>query len=66
MAPMAPRSIAPTHRAIKRYHEELQSLRRQRVRHELGLRAPFQNLLTALGKEHGWSLVAELCTKGAE
>ena len=43
---MTPRGlISPTHKAIRKYYEDLHALQGQRVLNEMGLKAPFQRLL---------------------
>ena len=61
---MTPRGlIPPTHRAIRKYYEDLFTLRKQRVMHEMGLRSPFQRLLEDTAKLKKWTLIAELSEK---
>ena len=61
---MTPRGlISPTHRAIRKYYEDLFTLRKQRVMHEMGLRSPFQRLLEDTAKLKKWTLIAELSEK---
>src|SRR5271157_1462221 len=47
---------------IKTYLKDLQHLKSQAVAHELGLRAPFQNLLDKAARKRGWTLAPELST----
>jgi predicted helicase len=47
---------------IKAYLKDIQHLKDQFVVHELGLKAPFHNLLDKAAKKRGWTLVAELST----
>lgn len=47
---------------IKTYLKDLHHLKGQDVTHELGLRAPFQNLLDKAARKRGWTLVPELST----
>ena len=47
---------------IKTYLKDIQLLRDQRITHELGLKAPFHNLLDKAARRRGWTLVAELST----
>ncbi len=54
--------LAPTDPLIKTYLKDLQHLKGQAVSHELGLRAPFQNLLDKAARKRGWTLVPELST----
>jgi hypothetical protein len=39
--------IKPTHKAIQRYYQALQSFGNQHVRHESALRSAFQTMLAA-------------------
>ena len=52
-------TVKPTHKPIKDYYAALATFREHRVGHEQAVRAAFQNLLTATGKKHGWTLIAE-------
>jgi predicted helicase len=54
--------LAPNDAIIKTYLKDVQHLRDQHVTHELGLKAPFQNLLDKAARRRGWTLVAELST----
>jgi len=54
--------LAATDPIIKAYLKDLQHLKDQQVTHELGLKAPFQNLLDKAAKRRGWTLVGELST----
>lgn len=47
---------------IKTYLKDIQLLKDQRITHELGLKAPFHNLLDKAARRRGWTLVAELST----
>jgi len=61
---MTPRGlISPTHKAIRKYYEDLHALRDQRVLHEMGLRSPFQRLLEDAARLKKWTLIAELSEK---
>ena len=61
---MTPRGlISATHRAIRKYYEDLHTLQRQHVLHEMGLRSPFQRLLEETAKLKNWTLIAELSEK---
>ena len=51
--------LSPSDPIVKTYLKDLQSLKDQGVTRELGLRAPFHNLLDKTAKKRGWSLVAE-------
>jgi len=44
-------------RAIRRYYEQIQSLRDQNVDNEMNVRAPFEFLLAETGRQRGWTLV---------
>ncbi len=53
-----PSPIKPTHKAIKRYYEALQSYRDDHVEHEGALETAFQRLLEETAKQqHGWKLI---------
>ncbi len=54
--------LAASDPIIKTYLNDIQHLKSQHVEHELGLKAPFQNLLDKAAKRRGWTLVAELST----
>ena len=54
--------LSPGDPLIKAYLQDIQHLKSQRVKHELGLKGPFQNLLDKAAKKRGWTLVAELST----
>src|ERR1700736_5261008 len=54
--------LTPSDPIIKTYLKDLQHLKEQDAVHELGLRAPFQNLLDKAAKRRGRTLVAELAT----
>jgi hypothetical protein len=54
--------LAPSDAIIKTYLKDIQHLRDQRISHELGLKAPFHNLLDKAARRRGWTLVAELST----
>ena len=54
--------LAPGDPIVKAYLKDLQHLKDQLVTHELGLKAPFHNLLDKAAKKRGWTLVAELST----
>ncbi|MGO9227675.1 MAG: type ISP restriction/modification enzyme [Bryobacteraceae bacterium] len=54
--------LAASDPLIKTYLKDLQRLKGQAVTHELGLRAPFQNLLDKAARKCGWTLVPELST----
>ncbi|MDP8238099.1 MAG: type ISP restriction/modification enzyme [Candidatus Hatepunaea meridiana] len=54
------KKIKPTHRAIKRYYDTIDTLRKQGVTHEGGLRQAFQSLLADTARQLGWTLITEL------
>jgi len=56
-------SIKPSHKAIQRYFDTLQSYGTHDVGHETALRSAFQNLLSDTAKSLGWILVPEQRTK---
>jgi hypothetical protein len=56
-------AIKPSHKAIQRYYEVLQSYGTHEVEHETALRSAFQNLLADTAKSQGWILVPEQRTK---
>ena len=47
-------AIKPSHKAIQRYYEALQSYGTLDVEHETALRSAFQNLLADTAKSQGW------------
>jgi predicted helicase len=51
--------IAATHRAIRHYATTIAEIRAQRVTKEGGLRRAFEQVLADLGRERGWTLLAE-------
>jgi hypothetical protein len=53
----------PSHKEIKRYHDELAGYATQAVTHEGATSTAFQNLLAATCKKAGWHLVPQLATK---
>src|ERR1017187_3947906 len=55
--------ITPSHPLIREYRQALAALRRHGVEHELGLRRPFENLLSDSARLHGWRFVAEFGAK---
>ena len=54
--------FAPNDPIIRTYLKDLQHLKSQEVKHELGLKGPFQTLLDRAAKKRGWTLVPELST----
>src|SRR5437867_1990920 len=55
--------ISPTHRAIRKYYENLRALQNQNVDNEMNIRSAFEFLLADTGKLKGWTLVPELSNK---
>jgi predicted helicase len=55
--------VAPTHRAIRKYYEQVAALRDQRVLNEMSVRSPFEFLLADTAKLKGWTFIAELSGK---
>jgi hypothetical protein len=55
--------VQPGHRAIRRYYEKVEALRRQRVFNEMNVRTAFETLLADAGKLKGWTLIPELSGK---
>ena len=57
-----PRStlLKPTHKAIKAYHQTLQTYRDEHVEHEGAVETAFQQLLAETGRAHGWTLLPKL------
>jgi predicted helicase len=55
--------IQPGHRAIRRYYESVEALRRQRVFNEMNVRTAFETLLADAAKLKGWTLIPELSGK---
>ena len=51
-------------KAIKQYHERLQSLAQQGVTHEMAVRDAFKNLLETVAKQMKWELVLEQRMEG--
>jgi predicted helicase len=54
--------VSPGDPIIKTYLGDLRRLKDHEVSHELGLKAPFHNLLDAAARRRGWTLVQELST----
>jgi hypothetical protein len=57
--------ILPSHRLIQEYQRSLADLGAHGIRHELGLRFPFETLLADSAKLRGWRFVAEYGAKSA-
>ena len=55
--------IAPTHRAIRKYYENVAALQNQRVFNEMNVRSAFEFLLADTAKLKGWTLIPELSGK---
>lgn len=62
---MAPKKIAPTHAAIRRYHDEIKAFSRGKVTHELAIREAFKHLLEGTLPK-GWQLLVETGIKTHE
>ncbi len=58
--------ITPAHRAIKHYYATIVEIRAQGVNKEGGLRRAFEHLLVEVGREHGWTLLAEQTLAGGK
>jgi hypothetical protein len=54
--------LSPSDPIIKAYLKDLHRLKSQDIKHELGLKAPFQTLLDKASRKRGWTLVPELST----
>ncbi len=55
--------VASSHRAIRKYYEQVAALRDQRVLNEMSVRSPFEFLLADTAKLKGWTFIAELSGK---
>jgi hypothetical protein len=55
--------VAPSHRAIRRYYEQVAALRDQHVFNEMNVRSAFGFLLADTAKLKGWTLIPELSGK---
>ncbi len=51
--------VQPGHRAIRRYYENVEALRRQRVFNEMNVRTASERLLPDTVKLKGWTPVPE-------
>ncbi len=49
--------IKPTHKAIQRYYQALQTYREYQVKHEGAVETAFQRLLADTAPAHGWTLI---------
>jgi hypothetical protein len=58
-------NLKPTHKPVAAYYQALAQFKSLNVSHESAVRAAFQNLLEACGRQFGWTLVAEWPTKRA-
>ncbi|HMD86270.1 MAG TPA: hypothetical protein VKO18_16380 [Terriglobia bacterium] len=52
--------IAPTHRFIRKYYENVAALRAQGVLNEMSVRSPFESLLQETARLKDWTFIAEL------
>ena len=55
--------VAPTHRSIRKYYEQVAALRDQRVLNEMSVRSAFEFLLADTAKLKGWTFIPELSGK---
>ncbi len=55
--------VTPTHRAIRKYYEQVAALRDQRVLNEMSVRSAFEFLLADTAKLKGWTFIPELSGK---
>ena len=55
--------VAPAHRSIRKYYEQVAALRDQRVLNEMSVRSPFEFLLADTAKLKGWTFIPELSGK---
>ena len=55
--------IAPTHRSIRKYYENVAALRDQGVLNEMSVRSPFESLLQETARLKDWTFIAELSGK---
>ncbi len=55
--------VAPTHRAIRKYYEQVAALHDQRVLNEMSVRSAFEFLLADTAKLKGWTFIPELSGK---
>jgi len=47
--------IAPTHRSIRKYYENIAALRDQGVLNEMSVRSPFESLLQETARLKNWT-----------
>jgi predicted helicase len=59
MSPMPHEDIKPSHKPIKDYYAALEALRGQGGKRETELRAAFQELLSKLARQRGWTFMPE-------
>lgn len=59
-------NLKPAHKPVGEYYAALEEFKSRGVVHETAVRAAFQNLLDACGKQFGWKLVAEWPIKRAK
>ena len=55
--------IAPTHRSIRKYYEQVAALQAQGVLNEMSVRSPFESLLQETARLKDWTFIAELSGK---
>src|SRR5208282_5121742 len=55
--------LAPTHRSIRKYYENVAALRAQGVLNEMSVRSPFESLLQETARLKDWTFIAELSGK---
>jgi predicted helicase len=55
--------IAPTHRSIRKYYDNVAALRDQGVLNEMSVRSPFESLLQETARLKDWTFIAELSGK---
>jgi len=55
--------IAPTHRSIRKYYENVAALRAQGVLNEMSVHSPFESLLQETARLKDWTFIAKLSGK---
>src|SRR5208283_865548 len=55
--------IAPTHRSIRKYYENVAALRAQGVLDEMSVHSPFESLLQETARLKDWKFIAELSAR---
>jgi hypothetical protein len=55
--------LAPAHRALRKYYENVEALRAQGVLNEMSVRSPFESLLQETARLKDWTFIAELSGK---